>query len=297
MEPSLRNHSKVLIKKVNANQPLQIQELLQNIEAFNKLEEGSNVCIKPNICLLKKSNTGVTTDLQLTAAIINYLKERKNCKISIVESDATINNIEIAYQALGWERLANELNVNLINLSKEKTTTLLLDGFYFKKLALPEILVNCDFFISIPKLKIHGITGITGALKNQFGCLPQKNKARYHKKIAEAIVDINRAVSPQIAIMDALVTLKGGAIFGTPEKCELVLASNDLVAIDAACAFFVGLNPQKIQHIRLSEKAGLGTTKFELLGDTHHFKPRNFKTRTVVDSLTSLILKMIGKSV
>jgi uncharacterized protein (DUF362 family) len=270
----------------------QLYSFLESIRHIIPLEDGFHYCIKPNICLLKKANTGVTTDPRIVSVLIDFLRDNCDCQISIVESDATVNNIQAAYLALGWKRLAKEKAVNLVNLSKVKTTVIKLDGFYFKRIAIPDILVNADALISVPKLKGHNFVGITGALKNQFGCLPQKNKARYHRRISEVIVDINVALKPSLAIMDAILVLSD-AISGRPIRRNLILSSNDFVAIDAAGSAFLGLNPNKIKYLRLAKIASLGNMRFKLRGDTFAFVPKRIITKSIIDNFTSAFLKLV----
>ena len=51
---------------------------------------------------------------------------------------------------------------------------------------MPVVSVSCavleaDVIISLPKFKTHGLTVITGAIKNSYGILPGAQKAVLHK--------------------------------------------------------------------------------------------------------------------
>lgn len=264
----------------------------QVMDGMPPLNADAHICIKPNICLMKKANTDVTTDPNLVEAIVDLLMERGNYRISIVESDASTNLINPAFKALGWSRLADEKQVELVNLTNSEKIRIEINGQHLKTIKIPRIMYECNLHISVPKLKVHELTGITGALKNTFGCIPFRRKAKYHKHISEVIADINSVLKPDIVVMDAICGLIGGCITGIPLRTNMIMASNDPVAIDSAAARHVGYRPRKIQHIRLSEDAGVGTMRFILEGDRNAFVPRKLATTTMIDRLTSMFLSM-----
>jgi hypothetical protein len=100
---------------------------------------------------------------------------------------------------------------------------------------------------------------MTGALKNQWGCLPQE-RHRYHGVVHAALADLNRALRPRFAVMDATVCLEGDSPkSGRPRIMDLVLASADLLALDAVAATLMGFDPPRVEHLRECAEAGLGT--------------------------------------
>lgn len=255
------------------------------------LDRSSSVCIKPNICIMKKANTGATTSPLVVKAIIEYLQSYSNCNISIVESDATTNSIDASFAALGWRRLAKETHVDLINLTRSPCIKVDINGYHFKSIKLPSILMDSDLIINVPKLKAHELTGITGALKNQFGSLPRRRKVVYHKVLDKAIADVNTALPSDVVIMDAVTVLQGGVITGIPMRTNLISASIDPVANDAFAARLIGYKPQSIRHIVLSEKAGVGTTSFRVKSK-NELPQVNIVNKTFLDRLTNAFLKL-----
>ena len=63
----------------------------------------------------------------------------------------------------------------------------------------------------MPKLKTNLASSITCCLKNQFGCLTEVRKIKYHKHLDDIIVDANIAMKPDFCIVDAIVAM-GGAL-------------------------------------------------------------------------------------
>ncbi len=291
----MNRSSNVYVRKVETDIGGAMHQLLQSLIDDIKISNGDKVCIKPNICILKKANTGITTDPRVVQSVIEFIQNKWECEISIVESDATINSIDIAYDALGWKEMASKVGVELVNLSKDKRIATEFKGYVLSNPKIPKTLHECDYLISVPKLKAHEITGITGVLKNQFGCLPKRRKAVYHRKISETIVDAATLFKPQLSIIDAIITTRGGVITGTPIRTNLILASTDPVAMDAVCAKYVGINPKKIKHIQLAEKIGLGTQNFVLHGNIDELRPLNLSSKTLVDRFTTLFMKMTSR--
>ena len=70
--------------------------------------------------------------------------------------------------------------------------------------------------------------------------------------------------------MDGIVGMQGdGPLYGDPIKSNILIMSDDPVAIDATCARLMGFDPAKIDHIGLSAKVGLGNLeihKIKLVG-------------------------------
>ena len=52
-------------------------------------------------------------------------------------------------------------------------------------MSLSRIVLEADIIISLPKFKTHGLTVITGAIKNSYGFLPGAQKAKLHKAAGE----------------------------------------------------------------------------------------------------------------
>ena len=232
------------------------------------------IVIKPNLCYYWDYTTGETTDPRFVAALIELIRMKisRNVNISIVESDASAMRCKYAFKMLGYEKLAEEYGVNLVNLSKERYDVVHVKaGKIAFKIMVPGIIREADLKINVPKIKysIERIK-ITCALKNIFGCNPYPKKFRYHPVLDEAIVAINKAMKFDLCIID------GNIVSGIqPRKLGLVMASQDSVAIDVTAAEIAGVNPKSIRYIQLAHKEGLGNIRFIPKGKPiEYFKAR-----------------------
>jgi len=252
----------------------------------------TNVVIKPNLCYYWDYTTGETTDPRFAAALIEVIRENLSSRtnISIVESDASAMKCKYAFKMLGYEKLSQDYDVKLVNLSEDTTKTVeVCAGGYKLKLQIPQTIQNADLKIntakvkySVPKVKI------TCALKNVFGCNPYPKKFRYHSKIGEAIVAINKAMNFDLCIIgDNIVS---GA---QPRRLGLVMASEDPVAIDAAASKIAGVNPKTVKYLRLAAKEGLGSTNFVQKGIPLEYFKELYPRKTVKNKLVKQAYELL----
>jgi uncharacterized protein (DUF362 family)/NAD-dependent dihydropyrimidine dehydrogenase PreA subunit len=130
--------------------------------------------------------------------------------------------------------------------------------------------LDADGLISLSKLKTHGLTRMTGAVKNQFGCIPGMLKNQHHARtpdpyhFAMMLVDLNTLIKPRLFIMDAVMAMEGnGPRSGKPRKMGVLLLSTDPIALDAVVCKLINLDPAFVPTSVPGEKAGLGTYHYE----------------------------------
>jgi len=251
--------SLVSLVRIQRNTPESIKSgILEslNLIEYSFPEDICNVVIKPNLCYYWDYSTGQTTDPRFIVELIKIIRARSpKADISIVESDASAMKCRHAFVMLGYEKLAKNCGVKLVNLSadickKVKVTA----GAESFEIMVPQTIQNADLRINVPKIKytIEKIE-LTCALKNIFGCNPYPKKFRYHSKLGEAIVAINKAMRFDLHLID------GNIVSGIhPRRLGLFMASRDPVAIDFVAAQIAGINPNRIKYFQLAAKEGLG---------------------------------------
>ena len=159
-------------------------------------------------------------------------------------------------------------NIHLYDKSEEwiqftpKAKMLALDEIYPEGIRIPKRLVGSNV-IHLPTMKTHVFTKITGAMKNAFGGLLFEKRHWTHSVIHETLVDllaIQKEIHPGLfAVMDGTFAGDGpGPRCMTPHVENYILASSDMVAIDAVAAKMMGFDPLSIKFIRLAHARGLG---------------------------------------
>ena len=220
-------------------------------------------------------------------------------EISLVESDASAMKCKHIFKMMGYDKLAEEYNVKLINLSEDtcEATKVTVNNQPFT-VKVPKTIRDADLKINVPKIKytMEEIK-ITCALKNIFGCNPYPKKFHYHPRLGEVIVAVNKAMKFDLCIIDAN-TVSGIQ----PRRLGLVMASKDPVAIDAAAARIAGVRPRSMKYLQLAQKEGLGTTSFTARGvsPTYFYQryPRKNVTKKVMAKAYRLITRLkLGKRI
>lgn len=225
-------------------------------------------------------DTGATTDPIVVEAIIQRLKHLP-LEVFVVESDATVTNADKAFEATGMGEMCKQNDVQYLNLRhvKDKVKIPIPSGECLKTITVPRIVTE-SAIISAAKMKTHMATKVTLGMKNMFGLLPDKFKAKYHAKgISKVIVDINTVLKPNLTVIDGFVAMEGkGPVDGTPVKMDLIIAGKDPVATDATGARAMGIDPHEISHIRTAYQKGLGNIDdIEILGEKLEDVRRVFK--------------------
>jgi len=232
----------------------------------------STLIVKPNICTGVDETGLANTDVNLVDTFIGLvLKQNRNLSIKIVESDSEAKYAEEAFQKFGYRDLEQRLrnsgfDVSLVNLSHSALVPVRLDGLYFKNPELPSLLAEDKYFVSIAVAKTHGLTFITGTMKNLFGLLPRKGKSYYHPHINEVIVDLNKFVKPDLSIIDARQGLEGWAGPRTRLVNRLILGRNP-ASVDATMARVMDFKPDSIRHLVEAERNDIGSLHPNILGE------------------------------
>ena len=184
------------------------------------------------------------------------MRERTS-RITIVESNGSRYPAEAAFENNGVYRLAKQLDLTVVNLSKDDLIEM--PDPRMKGFGLARTWLDADAFITLPVLKTHATTVFTGALKNQWGCIPRYDRLLLHKYLHELIGDINKLRPVTIALMDGLVGMQGrGPINGYPINLNALLASRDPVALDATGMRLIGLEPGTARHLVHAHSIGVG---------------------------------------
>jgi len=148
---------------------------------------------------------------------------------------------------------------------------------FMSVVSLSRAVVEADIIISLPKFKTHGLTVITGAIKNSYGLLPGAQKAKLHKaagcaeRFHELIVDVFRLRVPDLFLIDAVVGMEGnGPASPDLRNIGLILASDNAVALDGVMATMMGCESGRLRFLQKAKEVGLGDydlRTIELIGE------------------------------
>lgn len=254
-----------------------VREAMELAEWTLFVPPGSRVALKPNLCW-DMPLPGAQTSPWFLDAVIQVMKPHVSDLIVIEAGQITVD-ADQALQACGLERVLLKHDIPFVNMSKGEFWHVRTDdaAAVLRHVEVPRVLDDC-LLVTLPVLKTHATTTITGALKNQWGCLTEM-RHNHHLVVDQAITDINVILRPAFSVMDGTVALEGnGPKTGIPRIENLVMASADPVAIDAVAARAMGFDPATIPHLAIAASRGLGSLyEINIVGhppdDRQQFRP------------------------
>ena len=243
-------------------------ELIGGLEGIVK--PGNRVFVKINhLPPASPPERGIVTHPIFVEGVIELLKE--------VGADITVgDDIESGpgdrFSISGFRQMCQRAGVRLVNLREggfaaTEGNRRLLDPVYVSRIAL-----EADVIINLPKLKTHSLTIFTGGIKNMYGTIPASLRRKYHSTFVQPedfslmLTDVFAAVRPQLTIMDGIIAMEGaGPANGNLRQTNIILTSQDAVALDAVATSIIGLNPEDIDTIRYCNERGLGVGNLEAI--------------------------------
>jgi uncharacterized protein (DUF362 family) len=242
-----------------------VQEAVRDamhLAGFQKyIERGKPVSLKVNLGW-DLFIPGSITSPWVLEGVIQTLKGWAG-KLYLVESDQVLENIEKAFRKSKLSDLCSRYEVEWVNMSHSESVKVpVQNGKIFTSIDLPKILAETQV-VTVPVMKTHAKTQLTGAIKNQWGCI-SKMRHNYHLVLSDALADINSVIRPVFAVVDATIALEGnGPKSGRPRVVNRIFASSDIVAVDTVQGTMMGLDASKIEHLQKCSERCLGTNRLE----------------------------------
>lgn len=246
----------------------------------------SKVLLKPNMLSIESAGSPVVTHYMVFEAIIRIVKEYTN-NISFGDSPGFGDSRKAAERS-GLMTVANKYDVKFEDF-KESVHVALNKSILCKSWNVVKAPYEADVVITLPKLKTHAMAYFTGAVKNQFGCIPGTQKAEWHTRMPQAenfckmLLDLNALVGTSFAILDGIIAMEGnGPKSGNPHKMDTIIMGKSVTAVDSVAVRLIGYdNPLDIPVLREAYNYKWGDVlqnDIEVLGEKiGNMKAKNFK--------------------
>ena len=247
-------NTKVAIERCLSYDPDEVYKALKKAVALaGDLDvAGKTVLLKPNIVFDSAPEKQVCTHPVFLEAAIRLVREMGAGRILAGDSPG-LQTPGFTAKGSGLGEAAKRNGAEWVDFTKEKLELSCPEGKVMKKFTMTKAARDADVIISLPKLKTHQLMYFTGAIKNTFGLIPSMAKSALHvrfsnrESFASMLVDLNLAVKPAYALMDAVIGMEGpGPGGGDPRHIGLVLASSNFLAMDAAACAVIGYPPLAI---------------------------------------------------
>ncbi len=245
-------------------------DLLGGIEQFCSPDE--RLLLKPNLLLGDHPERGSTTHPEFFEAVAKRFLSQG---IRLCYGDSPgLGSPQGAAHSAGLSTVAEKLGMPFADFV-EGIDVPNPQGKLLKQFHVAEGLSAADGIINLPKFKTHGLTRMTGAVKNLFGCLPGIQKTGFHarlrdeKSFAEMLVDLAELISPRLNIMDGVMGMEGnGPRNGRLRPVGVVLISTNPYALDHCVAQIMDLDPMLVPTLRVAlERKCYQPENIEILGE------------------------------
>lgn len=267
----------------------QFSRAFQELSIIDNFNRANAVFIKPNLTY-PVYKRGVTTRREFVESLVAALREiNSRTKIYIGEGEGGYNSFSMsdAMNSMGYgEMIGRYPNVEIVNLTKVPSKSCELTARhkpYF--IDLPCLFFDeIDFSITCPLPKVHCMTGVTLAFKNQWGCLPDTMRLKNHFVFNELISQIGAKLKFKYAFLDGKYGLDiNGPMAGRPIEVNWFVASNSLGAFDMIVAEMMGFDWRKIGHLKMAARNNClpARDQINLVGDIAALKRKFVLKRDV----------------
>ncbi len=241
-----------------------LETALERIDGFSWLRPGMTVAVKANLVMRKKPGAAATTHPVMLAELTRLLRERgarvivgdspgglfTPAYLKSVYSECGLHAVEDAGGTLNYDCSQREVQFPQAKAAKRFSYTAWLD--------------QADAVITFAKLKTHGMMGISGAVKNQFGVVPGTIKPEYHflypktEDFADMLVDLNEYVRPKLSLIDGVWGMEGnGPTAGTPRHIGALIAAKSVYEADLCLAALIESPWDQAPTIQAAVRRGL----------------------------------------
>jgi uncharacterized protein (DUF362 family) len=247
------------------------------MKRFEEKWSGKNVFVKPNIVSHERYPT--TTHPDVLDEVLRALT-KKDCEVVVGDGpapDAGGSDNIIEHHPL--QKVCGKYDIELCNLHKEPFKKVMTrTGF---KMRVSEVPFSYDYLISLPVLKYHSHVKLTGALKNHFGFLKNRERILMHMKhymqldsIHRGIAELHNVFKANLIIMDGARTMRGAQEQrhgGKVLKLGYMFGGQDPVALDCAGLYKLreivpelkGIEPMDIKYIKIAQEMGIGSSDYK----------------------------------
>ena len=231
-------------------------ELLEASPLKGLVKSGMKVSLKPNMVISKPPSRGATTHPEVAEGIIVYLRRLGIHDIEIIESAWIGDDTARVYKICGYEALRDKYGVGLTDLKKDRAVKVKSGQYDF---AVCEKAVTSDFLINIPVLKGHCQTTITCCLKNLKGCIPDREKQRFHTMgLHGPIAWLNKAIKTDFCVIDGICGDLSFEEGGNPVTRNMLICGTDPLLLDTYCAGLLGHRTGDIEYLKIAARIGIG---------------------------------------
>jgi len=220
----------------------------------------------------------LSTDLGFLVAVIEMLQDM-GAKVSVGElSGRAAWPTEDVVRKLGVERVLRRYGVSFINFEYDEWLDLEVGGTHWHHFRVPRSIYEPEKRVYLANMRCHSSARFTASLKLSVGWIDLDDRdwlhADHSRHVGERIPELNLGWQPNLVLIDgrrSTVSWHGRGEYVYP---NVILASGDMVAIDAEAVRILKTFPGKnqldiplneMEQLRGAEALGLGSIQSDVL--------------------------------
>ena len=233
---------------------------------------GLEALVQPNDSVFFKINHLGNFPVELAinthpAVVSTFARTLRHVTTNITVGDGLTSTDRTPFETTGFSQMCRQEGLNLVNFCRQGYVSVEIPNPHTqKRVPIPPLVTEADLVITVPKLKTHVLTLMTGAVKNNYGYLPHNVRLRLHREhvaptdFSGAVVDVYAACRPGLVVMDAIDAMEGPGPgrSGRVRHLGLLIAGRDGVAVDAVASAVIGIDPMSVATTRIAHERGLG---------------------------------------
>jgi len=243
--------------------------------------DGKRVALKPNLITGVSPESGIVTDPAFFEAAVKLVKKYKGTPV-LLESPAFMP-LDRVLKKTGYDEVVEREGLEIAD-TRDVVDIENPNARKFRYFTVAKGFMEADYILNLPKLKTHGLTYYTGAVKNLFGLIHGLSKSKWHIKAPSAdqfvifLIDFYEALmlhkkNQFIHIVDGIRGLEGEGpgTSGRAKIANVVIAGTDGAAVDSVSVRTVSLDYKRLRTSMEAQDRGLGCYDMEsvqILGES-----------------------------
>ncbi|MFC2171618.1 DUF362 domain-containing protein [Acidobacteriota bacterium] len=232
-----------------------VDQALQGLNV--DIPRGARVVLKPNLVIAASPEEGITTHPVFAEAVIRVLQSRGAQDVCLVEGPGIGEDAQRVFETTGFTQLSRTTGARLLCAEDLERVSL---PWKYGEIEIPKIVLDCDLYMNLVKMKTHVQSRVTLCLKNQKGLLKQQDKKNFHYKwgLWEPVVALSEVIRPHLNLVDGILAMEGDGPThrGTPKKAGAFLAGTDMVETELACLSVMGIPSGQVPYYRFISQSG-----------------------------------------
>ncbi|TFH42956.1 MAG: DUF362 domain-containing protein, partial [Chrysiogenales bacterium] len=239
------------------------------------------VYVKPNVVYAsKKGKYGSTayTHPSVVAAALHAISEVPGVRrIDMGEKTAIGYPTRLIFRYAGYYDLVRRARkrasvpIGISCIDEERRARVFIGGQVHATLRVPRRMARSESLVSLPKLKCHCVSAMTGAVKINIGiCSDDERSIRHDFMLNEKITDLLTAGYPDFIVMDAIDVGVGNEAVPNPRRLGLIIMGRNPLAVDLVGARLLGYDLDDVPYLRSAVDRGYRPARLKdvrLLGD------------------------------